>query len=715
MLNLVALSFCSLATFLLGLVVFMSNRKNTANKVFSLLAVSGSIWVALNLLADTSSSASALLWTRLTVIPGVGNAFLFWAFSRVFPDQKIKKAELLLFSLPFAVYILLSQTDLNIISASAGGKDLAVGPLYNLLPVVLLAYIIVAIYNLWRSQHGALPIQKLQVKYIFLGMFLSFLPALVFTAVLPAYGVDGLISLGTGGVLVFVGFSGFAIVKHRLMDIRMVVARSVAYTLLLTTLAVLYGGAVFGVSNLIFPGSQTSGSQNLVYTGLAIILAFTFQPLRRFFEKLTDKVFYRDHYDSQEVLNDVGRVLASEIELEKVLHKTLRIICTQMRIGTGQFMIFEKGRLYKIGHFGPLPSKLLTVPELQEINAKMVVVDELTGGKRKEILEQHNVRVSLRLRTKEEFVGFLLMGDKLSGDIYSSQDTNLLEILSHELAVAIVNAKAYEEIAQFNITLQQKVDQATSRLRVANRNLRELDEAKDEFISMASHQLRTPLTTIKGYLSMLMEGDLGKIKLEQLEFINYAYEASDRMVHLISDLLNVSRMSAGRFHIDRKPTNLVEIIQDEVRSLNTHATAKNLKLTYTGPTKAIPLISLDDEKTRQVIMNFIDNAIYYTREGGVHVSVDLVHDCVEFKVKDTGIGVPKEAQKKLFTKFFRADNAQGVRPDGTGLGLYLAKRVIADQGGKIIFETEEGKGSTFGFSLPLVVSAAQAKKELVNA
>jgi signal transduction histidine kinase len=112
-------------------------------------------------------------------------------------------------------------------------------------------------------------------------------------------------------------------------------------------------------------------------------------------------------------------------------------------------------------------------------------------------------------------------------------------------------------------------------------------------------------------------------------------------------------------------------------------------------------VELDEGKTRQVIMNFIDNALYYTPKGDVTVTLDRAKDKVRLEVKDTGIGVPKEAREKLFTKFFRAGNAQMVRPDGTGLGLYLAKRVIEDQGGTIIFESVEGKGSTFGFELPI--------------
>ncbi|GAC1600727.1 MAG: hypothetical protein NVS3B29_01580 [Candidatus Saccharimonadales bacterium] len=342
----------------------------------------------------------------------------------------------------------------------------------------------------------------------------------------------------------------------------------------------------------------------------------------------------------------------------------------------------------------------MVAPELAELKHSLLVADELAEGRQKRLMEEHGIRVAMTLNTREEFVGYLLLGDKLSGDIYLTQDLALLEIISKQLAVAILNAKAYVQIEEFNRTLQARVEHATNRLRIANRHLKELDRAKDEFISMASHQLRTPLTTIKGYLSMMLEGDAGKLTPPQKEFVGYAFGSSERMVNLISDLLNVSRLSAGRFLIQTKPTNMVAMIEDEVRQLKTHATAKNIKLIFEAPKGALPPAEIDENKTRQVVMNFIDNAIYYTQAGEVRVVLEQSGDCVRLEVRDSGIGVPEAAKKKLFSKFFRAENAQTVRPDGTGLGLYLAKRVVEDQGGTIIFNSVEGKGSTFGFELP---------------
>ncbi|HTH72699.1 MAG TPA: HAMP domain-containing sensor histidine kinase, partial [Candidatus Pristimantibacillus sp.] len=230
--------------------------------------------------------------------------------------------------------------------------------------------------------------------------------------------------------------------------------------------------------------------------------------------------------------------------------------------------------------------------------------------------------------------------------------------------------------------------------------LRVLDQTKDDFISMASHQLRTPLTSVKGYVSMVLDGDGGKINETQRKLLTQSFLSSQRMVYLISDLLNVSRLKTGKFIIEPVESNLANVISEEVDQLVETVKSRDLELTYHKP-EHFPVLMFDETKIRQVIMNFIDNAIYYTPAGG-HINVYLVDKpgTIELTVVDDGIGVPKREQHHLFSKFYRAGNAKRARPDGTGLGLFMAKKVIVSQGGAVIFRSEEGKGSTFGFTFP---------------
>jgi signal transduction histidine kinase len=198
---------------------------------------------------------------------------------------------------------------------------------------------------------------------------------------------------------------------------------------------------------------------------------------------------------------------------------------------------------------------------------------------------------------------------------------------------------------------------------------------------------------------MLLEGDAGKINSTQHEMLGQAFVSSQRMVYLISDMLNVSRLKTGKFAIDNSQINLSNIVDEELGQLKETAAAHSLTLTYEKP-KDFPDLMLDETKIRQVIMNFSDNAIYYTPAGG-HIKVKLINNpnTVELRIVDDGIGVPSAEKHHLFTKFYRARNARKARPDGTGLGLYMAQKVIIAQGGAIIFDSQEGKGSTFGFTL----------------
>ncbi len=200
---------------------------------------------------------------------------------------------------------------------------------------------------------------------------------------------------------------------------------------------------------------------------------------------------------------------------------------------------------------------------------------------------------------------------------------------------------------------------------------------------------------------MVREGDAGKITKSQDQLLGEAFTSSERMVHLINDFLNVSRLETGKFLIDKRPVNLAKIIEQELDSLSTTAQSRNLSFDYTAP-KTFPVLNLDEDKMRQVIMNFSDNAMYYsTEKGKIKVKLAVIGTDAVLTVTDAGIGVPRAEQSQLFNKFYRASNARRQRPDGTGVGLYLAKKVIDAHGGKVIFESVEGKGSTFGFRLPI--------------
>ncbi len=228
-----------------------------------------------------------------------------------------------------------------------------------------------------------------------------------------------------------------------------------------------------------------------------------------------------------------------------------------------------------------------------------------------------------------------------------------------------------------------------------------IDRAKTEFVSLASHQLRTPLSAMKWYTEMLVDGDAGKLTHKQHDFVNEILKSSNRMVDLVSTLLNVSRIELGTFAIDPKPTDLLEVIKFEAKQLLRIIDLKKLKYSFDHPTDAV--IALDKQLISIIVQNLLSNAVRYTPEGGeIKVKLEQNKTTKEWliSVTDTGYGIPKKEQTKIFSKLYRAENVKIRDTNGTGLGLYIVKSILDEAGCKIWFDSVENKGSTFNISIP---------------
>lgn len=232
--------------------------------------------------------------------------------------------------------------------------------------------------------------------------------------------------------------------------------------------------------------------------------------------------------------------------------------------------------------------------------------------------------------------------------------------------------------------------------------IKELDKAKSEFVSLASHQLRTPLTTIRWYSEMLLDGDAGKLSEEQKEFAEEIENGSGQMIELVNALLNVSRIESGSMLVKREDVVLSNVAQEVIKEQQIKIQEKNLTI-QEKYNDEVPTIKADSRITRILFQNLISNAVKYTPEGGeINISIqpEKNKEKICIKVADSGIGIPEKEQDKIFTKMFRADNVKSRDTEGTGLGLYMIKSILNKVGGEIWFDSKEGEGTTFYVTLP---------------
>lgn len=715
MIEFLALVAGASTTVVIALTVLLRDRRSQSARLFATLAFGMVGWSIMTYLSlHTIGDQETLQMIRWIMFFVVLQNTAFYLLVPVFPHSERnvlndrKNRIVVLFS------VLVAATALSpflFASFEEGAPQPGPGMALFLVHAVFVgAASLVHLFGRLRKSRG---VKRAQLTYFFAGTLSMFTLEPLCNFILPVlFKSTLLVSFSPLYIVLFSGLIGYAMIRKQLFDIKLAVVRSVAYGMSLLALAALYYVAAYFMSTTVFRGQVTTEfSISPLNIGMALVLAFIFQPIRRFFDQVTDKIFYRNRYDTGDFLIRLGRLLTSSTELQTILETVEKEIRQTLKASGSLFVVYRDNHPNALvgegidKRFGADDLAVLdAIPATSEgslLSVETLRVSKLEADQAAyRMLTKRHIALVLPLISASETIGYLILGEHMTG-VYNKQDKAALNAIANELVIAVQNARSVQALRDLNASLEERINDATKELRKSNDQLRQADEAKDEFVSMASHQLRTPLTSIKGYISMVLEGDVGKITPMQKKLLEEAFTSSERMVHLIGDFLNVSRLQTGKFVLDRTLVNLADLVEEEVDGLKETAKARELTLRYRKPS-LIPSLYIDGGKIHQVIMNFIDNAIYYSTERtAITVRVAVEDGDVLFEVHDTGIGVPKIEQARLFTKFFRATNARRQRPDGTGIGLYLAKKVIVAHGGSMIFESVEGQGSTFGFRLPI--------------
>lgn len=707
----IAASFFTVITnIVLGLFTFRKNPNATVNRLFTFLNLQIAIWALANYFSlHDSSTSMTLVWIRLVMFDSSFMGPTIYLFIKAFPKQKlnIKKIYLVgiwLFAIITSIFAL-SPYMFTSVSITSGNVQPTPGPAIILFAINFIGFLILSFITLVVKFIRSKGLERNQIKFLLLGIIITFsLIAITNFLLVILFKHSSLVAFGPMFSLILIGFTSYAIVKHRLLDIGLIVARSVTYTVIALIFGGLFSFDLFyvGTSLLNIPYTM---SGFILYGTTMLVVAFSFEPLKKFLNNYTDQIFYKGYYDSQKLLYTLSQIMSSTINLDLLTERILDQALSQMRITKGAFILFQKNGPQTIEYIKTKDYDKLTFSQKEllslEKNRTIMLFEDLEEGEIKQIMRNLNISALLPLRVNDNEIGFFILGEKASGDIYSQQDIDILEILAPQLSVAIQNAKEYDEIKRFNVTLREEIDKATKDLKAANDRLRSLDRLKDEFVSLASHELRTPMTAISSYI-WLVKKDTNLTDLQKTYLAN-TYESVQRLIRLVNDMLNVSRIESGRMIIKPQPNSIEEVVGEVMTELMPKAQEQKLTLLEEKPQQSLPKVMIDKDKIKEVIMNLVGNSLKFTPEGGkITISFSEHNDMVEVHVTDTGTGIKKEDMPKLFKKFGMIDdNYLNTTPgQGTGLGLYISKSIVQLHGGSIWFESPgEHQGTTFSFSV----------------
>ena len=316
---------------------------------------------------------------------------------------------------------------------------------------------------------------------------------------------------------------------------------------------------------------------------------------------------------------------------------------------------------------------------------------------------------ALRNDIRSELCVPMRIGDKIIGVVnvettklnaYTKADKQVLETVSAQIAVAIQNARLYEQIQRYNDELEQQVAERTKELAHANLQLKEIDRLKSEFIATMSHELRTPLNSIIGFTGIILKGITGEVNEEQKKQLSMVYNSSKHLLSLINDILDLSRIESGKMEVSIKKFKVQDVISEVSQTLYPMISQKGLRL-LTDITDETAEIYSDRKKVYQILLNLANNAVKFTEKGEIKIEAKLENETLQMRVSDTGIGIKKEDLDYLFEAFRQIDATARRRYQGAGLGLYLCKKLVTLLGGDIRAESQYGKGSKFTFTLPI--------------
>lgn len=694
----------------LGFSVLRKGSKETVNRLFFAITIVFAVWeFGTFMMFIGRTDQQIIFWDRFVYLGVVFVPAIQYHFSLAATVWTKKRRVLLFFAyLLSLIFLGLSRTPYfvdQVFHYQWGAHTRAqIG--HHLFLAFFFFYVFAFLYNFlkhiktvrWKTERLRM------IYYIIAFSFLNLVGSLAYA---PAYGI-AVYPISLISPLVFSILITYAIAYYGLMNIRIIMRRSLVYFLVIVSV-ILPAGIWLYLFRILIPEYLISVSLIILTLSLTIVSS-----LKKEYYRLANKYFFSSLYDAREVIYNLNKALHSSLNTKQICRTTAAILIKAFHpkaiaaLGyeaeKEKWLIFYNDRFrLKTEKEPALDYRILT--ELFHKNRPLLILaieQKLAAAPSPflKYLKKLKVEAVVPIKIKSRLTGVIFFGAKESQDNYTIGDLKVLMTVSAEIALAMENILLYEKEKRFNYKLRAEINKATKQLQMQNQELQRLDAAKDEFISIVSHQLRTPLTGIRWFTGLLLGNKKKNLDAEQLDFLNQVSVSNKRMIRLVNDLLDVSHIETGyKFKVAKQKFLLLPLLQEVLKENVLMIKTKELKISNHIPKDF--KINADRTKIKQVWQNLVSNATTYSPPGKrIIISAQMEKGGPLFSIKDEGVGIPKDQQPRMFEKFFRAKNAALQDPNGTGLGLYIVKGIIHGHGGDIWFKSAENKGTTFYFTLP---------------
>ena len=689
---------------LLGVISLVRNPGSRLNRVFAYFVTGMAVWnVGSYMLRRAPEDATATFWEVVIHAGVVLLPAFYYHFVLIFLESTTQhRPSLVIVYVLSALFSVInlsgSQLFIRGVTKTYWGWAPVTGLLYHSFFVFFNFFLIYGVAHLVKAYKGVgSSFRRNRATLILLGTLVSvaggFIDMTRFLLAPFVPAADLVYPMGIPANMVFALMLGTSIVRYRLIDVNVAVKKGAIYLVLWGVL-----------TSMLVLAEQYADWEQLnplwLILPLGFIMTLLVSPLGQRFESAIERLMFSRRRGCYETLLELSKRMGTILDFGRLMEALVHGLVRGVPLTHCALMIYDAKRSAFVAYreetslgegvsvsMIPVDSPIVQwlnqtgrvlVKEEVKLNPQIAEYFDTAEGE----LEEIRASLIVPLKIENKLTGILLVGEKLSGEIFDSQELEVLAVLANQVAISLENARLYEELSASNAQLMQ-----ASRL-------------KSQFLASMSHELRTPLNSIIGFSKVLLNRLDGPLTERQETYIRSVHNSGSHLLQLINGILDFSRIEAGKLEMVSEELDLHELIDECIESSMPLARGKLLKLEKSIPLE-LPRLVADRTKVKQILLNLLSNAIKFTSQGRVLVSVQAETDALRVKVSDTGIGIRAEDLARLFEPFQQLDNPVARGAGGTGLGLAISKKFVELHGGRIWAESRENQGSTFHFTLPL--------------